>query len=151
MDREISELSRAFDSSPDDSELVFRLLRAYERSISPLNELPKQFIDHVFLLTHSTSSPLMEDGVFPDGWVIRYLDLLKEAGIWQQREYWPKALVSAIHSAVFFLEFRYNGWRKESGQRNPDTERSLSQIRLSSHVFLLQGGNDLVRELFRGE
>ncbi len=80
---------------------------------------------------------LVNTGVLAEEWVNTYLALLKEAEQkWRQQPSWPRELVTAIHTASWYLHIRYQSW-SANGARNKTTERLLGKVRTPSESFLL--------------
>jgi hypothetical protein len=81
---------------------------------------------------------LVERGSFPPNWVSHYVSLVEKAtNVWGSRGDWPKELVASLHFASFYLEIRFDAWRKASGRDNPSTRQGLGEIRRCSEMFLL--------------
>jgi len=86
----------------------------------------------------SPSTELLERGSFPPNWVTRYISLVERATkVWGDKKEWPREVVGSLHFASFYLEIRFDAWRRASGKDNPNTRRGLGEIRRCSEVFLL--------------
>jgi len=84
------------------------------------------------------STELLERGSFPPNWVSRYASLVEKAThVWVDRPEWPREVVASLHFASFYLEIRYEAWRRAVAQDNAVTRRGLGQVRRCSEVFLL--------------
>lgn len=100
--------------------------------------LIENLVAHVF--DGDVSSSLLEHGSFPPNWVSRYVALLERASnVFRDQPSWPRELVGTVHFASFYLEGRYDLWRRTSGRANERTEAMLREIRGPSEIFLLAG------------
>lgn len=101
--------------------------------------IAEQLHEHVFGLQDPTGM-LVDSGTFPDEWVQQCLDLLQIAAAeWRDQPLWPRKLVTAVHFASWYLDLRYEVWRRSTGKRHEMTERDLASIRSPSEVFLMCG------------
>lgn len=82
---------------------------------------------------------LLNTGVFPTGWVDRYLELLSTVHAAHcGRELLPRRTVWAVNFASWYLPMRFKVWC-DSGNTNPDTVSQLARIRTPSELFIAEG------------
>ena len=104
--------------------------------MSPDEQLKENIFEHC-LGKGNPSGELVVTGSFPANWVSRYVSLVEKAtNVWSDREAWPKEVVASLHFASFYLEIRFDAWRKGCGRDNPDTRRGLGEIRRCSDIFV---------------
>lgn len=102
-------------------------------------DIEDKIYDHCFG-AGEVSNSLVNEGMFPENWVARYLSLLESAdSIWGASNELPRKVVAAVHYASFYLEIRYSVWKSNSGTINKETELGLGQIRTPSEFFILKG------------
>ena len=79
---------------------------------------------------------LVNTGVLSPDWVDAYLALLKEAeSQWKAQPCWPRELVTAVHTASWYLHLRYDSWSGFKTKRNEATESLLGRIRFESFLM----------------
>ena len=101
--------------------------------------IAQQLHNHAFGDDGPTNS-LINEGVLPEGWAAKYLQLLETATKeWRDQPMWPRELVAAIHFASWYLNLRYDSWCSSSGRRNEETECELQSLRSPSEIFLMRG------------
>lgn len=116
------------------------------------NEQLKQNILEHCLGGGNPSFELLETGTFPANWVSRYVSLVEKAmKVWGDEKDWPREVAASLHFASFYLEIRYDAWRKASARENPTTRRSLGEIRRCSELFLLRPLKDTKRGVEVGD
>lgn len=92
--------------------------------------------EHV-LGTGSPSEMLISQGMFPEGWVTTYLELVaKLTEHYAGQSMLPRRIVWAIHFASWYLPLRYDIWCQTTGHSNKDTEGQLSRLRAPSEIFI---------------
>lgn len=83
---------------------------------------------------------LVDDGVFPNGWVDRYLELLATiSDSYSGSDTLPRQTIWDVHFASWYLPIRYDVWRDNSGNSNDNTVGQLGRIRTPSELFLADG------------
>jgi hypothetical protein len=92
--------------------------------------------DHVF----GADTPcgwLVERGAFPDGWVDRYLDIVRAlTEHYTGQAMLPRRVVWAVHFASWYLPLRYDDWGEAFGKSNQHTIGELARLRTPSEVFI---------------
>ncbi|EMI24642.1 hypothetical protein RESH_04751 [Rhodopirellula europaea SH398] len=85
---------------------------------------------------------LVSDGVFPPGWVDRYLALLKSVtDKYLGADMIPRRIAWAIHFASWYLPLRYDVWCSSSGGTNDETVGQLARVRTPSELFFGTDGD----------
>ena len=119
---------------------AFTINLTYHMPSMPADEsIAQQLHNHAFGDDGPTNS-LINEGVFPEGWAAKYLQLLETATKeWRDQPMWPRELVAAIHFASWHLNLRYDSWCSSSGRHNEETECELQSLRSPSEIFLMRG------------
>ena len=88
---------------------------------------------------------LVSDGVFPTGWVDRYLALLKSVTeLYAGADMIPRQTAWTIHFASWYLPLRYDVWCTASGRTNDNTIGQLARLRTPSELFFGTDGGGTV-------
>src|SRR4051812_14894561 len=81
---------------------------------------------------------LLRTGRFPDGWVKKYLDLIRQAeGEYRDISEWPRELAAAVYVASVYCDKRYRDWRNLDGSKDAKTERELEEIRWAGDSLVI--------------
>lgn len=95
--------------------------------------------EHV-LGAHSPCESLLASGVFPEGWVDRYLDLLASvATIYSGQAMLPRKSVWTVQFASWYLPLRYEAWCAQGQRSNSETIGQLARLRIPSELFITDG------------
>lgn len=118
--------------------VLLSTMLTFDTSMSP-PIAEDQLHEHV-LGKGSPCGSLLNEGVLPDGWVDRYLELLATiSDSYSGSDMLPRRTIWDVKFASWYLPIRFDVWRNSTGKSNSDTVRQLARIRTPSELFFTDG------------
>ena len=82
---------------------------------------------------------LLRTGVFPEGWVERYLAFVERVSAHYGDELpLPREVVAVIYNASVYCMKRYSDWQRFEGGTNDATEQLVDKVRWAGDAVVLR-------------